>query len=120
MSEHSFLVVSRTSPYGNQHARDAFDTVLAGSIFGFTLSVLWMGDGVYQLLKHQPTTINRVDLQANLKALAMYDVDKLYVSSSCLKKRGLTADNLELTAEPVSEETISTLFQSHSTVLNFG
>ncbi len=47
------LFISRHAPYGSSLARDALDAVLASSAYDQQLSLLFMDDGVFQLLKNQ-------------------------------------------------------------------
>ena len=47
------LCISRHAPYSGNLAREALDTVLAAAVFDQAIGLLFMDDGVYQLLQEQ-------------------------------------------------------------------
>ena len=52
-------------------------------------------------------------------ALALYDIDRIYVGQSCLETRGLAKDLLALEADILSDEAVSQLFHQHQHILSF-
>ena len=116
----SFLIINRKAPYGSSAARDALDVALTVSVFEQPLSLLFMDNGVLQLLPdHSPAQISQKNLSANLMMLEMYDIDKLYVSRSALEQRGLTADSISLPVTLMENHEIARLIQQHDQVLSF-
>ena len=93
----SFLLISRSGPYGSAQAREALDIALAGAAFNQTIDILFMDDGVLQLLPDQdPTGINQKNLAKTLPMLKLYDVANIYVEQHSLAERGLLGETLVL------------------------
>ena len=86
----SLLIISRQAPWAGPSAREALDIALAGGAFDLPLGMLFLDDGVFQLLAdQQPDALQQKDLTANLKALPLFGVENLYVSTRSLAERGL-------------------------------
>ncbi|WP_019332608.1 DsrE family protein, partial [Pseudomonas syringae] len=49
----SLLIVSRQSPWSGPGAREALDIALAGGAFDLPVGLLFLDDGVFQLLPQQ-------------------------------------------------------------------
>lgn len=76
----SLLVVLRHSPYGSSLARAAVDTALAAAAFEQPVKLLFMGDGVLQLLPDQNSKgIGVKNLGRLLASLPLYDIESVYV-----------------------------------------
>ena len=116
----SFLLINRQAPYGSSAARDALDVALTASVFEQDISLLFLADGVFQLLKdQQPQEIGQKNLAANLSALPMYDIDQIFVSASAMKERGLDKEQLSLPAELLDDQQIAALISRHDQVMSF-
>lgn len=114
------LFVTRTAPYGNSLAREALDAVLASSAYGQELGYLFQGDGVYQLLQEQKAeAIYSKSFSATLPALAIYDINDLYVCEESLKSRGLTIKDLSVQVKLLSTKEISSLLDSQNQIFSF-
>ncbi|RRV04415.1 sulfurtransferase complex subunit TusC [Pseudomonas sp. v388] len=86
----SLLIVSRQSPWSGPSAREALDIVLAGGAFDLPIGLLFMDDGVFQLVPQQnAAALEQKDLTANLRALDMFGIDDLYACGRSLDERGL-------------------------------
>ena len=89
------LFISRQPPYGSFHPREALDALLAATAYEQDLGVLFMDDGVFQLLENQnPTNIYQKNLGASLKALEFYDVENIYVDAQSLAARNINQQDL--------------------------
>lgn len=114
------LFVNTKAPYGSSMARDALDALLAASAYEQDLSVLFLGEAVFQLLTHQnPKDIGMKSLGATLPVLPMYDIEKIFIQESALLARGLTADDLVLPATVLGEDAIAALMGSQEAILSF-
>lgn len=114
----SLLVVSRQAPWSGLVAREALDLVLAGGAFDLPVGVLFMDDGVFQLIANQQASaLQQKDLSANLQALPMFGVDALYVSSHSLQERGLSDISLSLTTDRLNDSQIRDLFEQYDQVI---
>lgn len=115
-----FLIVCRQPPYGSALAREALDVALATAAFDQPVSMLFLGDGVLQLLHPQdPAAIGQKAHDKQLGTLSLYDVDALYVDAQALRERGLDAAELALPAQPLGDAGIAALYGAHDVVLGF-
>lgn len=104
----SLLLICRQP--GGTAAREALDIALAGGAFELPVALLFLDDGVFQLLTgQQPTVLEQKDLGANLQALPLFGVDELYVCAESLARRGLTASGLALPATLLKSEELPVL-----------
>jgi len=114
------LFVNTKAPYGSSLARDALDALLAASAYDQDLSVLFLGEAVFQLLRNQnPKAIGMKSLAATLPVLPMYDITQIYVQESALSTRGLSIDDLVLPAKVLGEDEIAALMGSQGAILSF-
>ncbi|WP_086480173.1 sulfurtransferase complex subunit TusC [Oceanospirillum sanctuarii] len=114
------LIIFRKPPVGTSWAREALDLALVGAAFGQQASLVFMGDGVYQLLDNQqPDQVEQKGTQAMMKALPMYDIDQIFVSEESLSERGLTKDQLGFDCELIGQTELQALLKTHKQVFNF-
>jgi len=101
-----FLYVNRRAPYGTIYALEALEVVLIGAAFDQDVSLAFLDDGVFQLVKGQNTEeIGVKNFSPTFRALGDYDVTKLYVEQESLDERGLTAADLqEITYEDEDDD----------------
>ena len=101
-----FLYVNRKAPYGTIYALESLEVVLIGAAFEQDVSLAFLDDGVYQLVKGQDTTgIGMKNFSATYNALGDYEVTKLFVEKESLAERGLTIDDLmEVTYEDEDDD----------------
>ncbi len=115
------LFISRQAPYGNTRAREALDATLAASVYDQQLSLLFMDDGVLQLVVGQDSAgIDQKNLSKQLSALPLYDISPLYVHRQSLAQRGLApqdlfADDIEL----LDSEQVQALIAQQDHILSF-
>ena len=90
-----FLYVNRKAPYGTIYALESLEVVLIGAAFEQDVSLAFVDDGVFQLMKGQDTAgIGVKNFSPTYKALGDYDVNKIFVEKESLEARGLTIDDL--------------------------
>lgn len=101
-----FMFVNRKAPYGTIYALEALEVVLISAAFEQNVSLAFLDDGVYQLMKGQNTTgIGMKNFSPTYKALGDYEVRNLYVEQESLDERGLTPDDLmEIVYEDEDED----------------
>jgi tRNA 2-thiouridine synthesizing protein C len=91
-----FLYVNRRAPYGTIYAWESLEVVLIGAAFEQDVSLLFMDDGVYQLVKGMDTKgIGMKNFTPTYAALGDYEVNKIYVDKEALAERGLSLDDLQ-------------------------
>ncbi len=90
-----FMYINRKAPYGTIYAWESLEVVLIGAAFEQDVSLAFMDDGVYQLVKGQDTSeLGIKNFSPTYSALGDYDVNKIYVEKESLEARGLTIDDL--------------------------
>jgi tRNA 2-thiouridine synthesizing protein C len=90
-----FLYINRKAPYGTIYALESLEVVLIGAAFEQDVSVAFLDDGVFQLVKGQNTAgIGVKNFSPTYRALGDFEVTKLYVEKESLAERGLTQDDL--------------------------
>lgn len=115
-----FLYVNRKAPYGTIYALESLEVVLIGAAFEQDVSLAFLGDGVYQLLKGQDTKGLEVkNFSPTFGALEDYDVTKLYVEKEALEARGLTEADLVVPVQVASAARIAEIMEAQDVILNF-
>ena len=90
-----FMYVNRKAPYGTIYAWESLEVVLIGAAFEQDVTLAFVDDGVYQLLKGQDTAeLGIKNFSPTYSALGDYDVNKIYVEKESLEARGLSVDDL--------------------------
>jgi tRNA 2-thiouridine synthesizing protein C len=90
----SLLVVVRRSPYGSSLARASLDVALAAAAFEQPVSLLFMGDGVLQLLAEQDSkAIGVKNIGRLLASLPLYDIERVYVDAEAATSYGIDLGN---------------------------
>ena len=90
-----FLYLNRRAPYGTIYAWESLEVVLIGAAFDQDVSLAFVDDGVFQILKGQDTSeIGMKNFSPTYDALGDYEVKKLYVEKESLEERGLTLEDL--------------------------
>ena len=115
-----FLYVNRKAPHGTVYALESLEVVLIGAAFEQDVSLVFMDDGVFQLVSDQDTAgIETKNFSKTYRALEMYDVEKLYVDKESMDARGLTADDLCVDVEVMSNDQIADLMEDQDVILSF-
>ena len=119
MSE-ALCIISSKAPFSGQSAREALDAALVAASYEIPTSLLLMGDGVYQLLKHQQADlIPRKNLSSMFQALPIYGIDTVYVDEISLAERKINQQDLLPNVTVLPHSQLSDFIQQHPKVLNF-
>lgn len=114
------LFIQHHAPYGSESPQEQIDALLVAATFGQSVSVLFQDDGVWQLLPQQDgKALARRTLAAQLQALELYDVNKLYADAASLLERGLEADMLAFPVTVLSSAELQQLLAEQDMVLRF-
>lgn len=115
-----FMYVNRKAPYGTVYALESLEVVLIGAAFEQDVSVVFMDDGVFEIVKGQDTAgIEMKNFSPTYRALEMYDVEKLYVTKESLDARGLTEDDLLVDVTVMSAAELADLMEEQDVILSF-
>ncbi len=115
------LFISRHAPYGTSLAKEALDAILAASAYDQNLSLLFMDDGVFQLLSAQdPSYLEQKNFAAMLPVLALYEIENIYVHFESLQARQITINELILDGvQVIDSKTICSLLTQQDQLLSF-
>ncbi len=115
-----FMFVNRKAPYGTIYALEGLEVVLISAAFDQDVSMVFMDDGVYQLVKGQHTkAIGMKNFSPTYRALEGYDIEKLYVEQESMEARGLTEADLLVPVEALSSADMAGLMRSQDVVIVF-
>ena len=115
-----FLFVNRKAPHGTVYALEGLEVVLISAAFDQDVSLAFLDDGVYQLVKGQDTkAIETKNFSPTYRALEDYDVNNLYVERESLEARGLTAGDLLVDAKVVAAAEMTALMEATDVVIGF-
>lgn len=115
-----FMFVNRRPPYGSIYALESLEVVLITATFDQDVSLVFIDDGVYELVKGQNTkAIGIKNHSPTYRALDGYDVEKLYVERESMQARGLTEADLLVDVEVLSSAEVADLMAEQDVVLTF-
>ena len=90
-----FLYLNRKAPYGTIYAWESLEVVLIGAAFDQEVSLMFMDDGVYQLVKGQdPSGIGMKNFSPTYRTLSDYEIRHVYIDGDSLAARGINQDDL--------------------------
>lgn len=119
MDTKRILFLLRQPPYGSSHALEALETVLVAGVFDQIVSVLFSGDGVWQLTKDQDgAAVERRTTSSVARVLPQYDITNLYACAASLAERGLTVDDLVLPVQALDAAGQRALISAQDAVVN--
>ena len=114
------LLVFRKAPYGNSLAREALDIALAMAAFDQKLTVVFIGDGVWQLLKNQNSELLLTKNHGKVcSALALYDINDIHVEAESMQQKNLCASDLIVDVSISNKSSLTTLMEQSNITLNF-
>jgi tRNA 2-thiouridine synthesizing protein C len=115
-----FMFVNRKAPYGTIHALESLEVVLIAATFDQDVSLAFLDDGVYELVKGQNSkAVGIKNFSPTYRALEGYDVEKLYVERESMGARGLTEQDLLVPVEVLGSAEMAALMAEQDVVLSF-
>ena len=115
-----FMFVNRKAPYGTIYALESLEVVLITATFDQDVSLVFVDDGVYELVKGQQTKdIGIKNFSPSYRALDGYDVEKLYVDKQSLEQRGLTESDVLVPVEVLDAKAMGELMAEQDVILSF-
>lgn len=115
-----FMFVNRKAPYGTIYALEGLEVVLISAAFDQDVSLAFVDDGVYQLLKGQQTKgIESKNFSPAYRALEGYDIEKLYVEREALEARGLSEEDLLVDVQVMPSAELAELMAGQDVVIGF-
>ena len=115
-----FMFVNRKAPYGTIYALEGLEVVLISAAFDQDVSLAFVDDGVYQLVKGQQTKgIEAKNFSPAYRALEGYDIEKLYVEREALEARGLAESDLLVDIQVMSSAELAELMAAQDVLVSF-
>src|SRR3989344_5478621 len=115
-----FLYVNRKAPYGTIYALESLEVVLITAAFDQDVSLAFLDDGVYQVVKGQHTkSLDVKNFSPTYRALEGYDIEKLYVEKESMEARGLQESDFIIPMKILSTQEMADLMQSQDVILSF-
>lgn len=110
MTIKNILIIHTQSGLNNLQGKEALDLSLIFGAYEQNVTVLFYQHGVTQTLAQQtPELIKQKDYLSTIKALAVYDIDQVFVCASSLEKLGLNEYELIEGIKPVVQAGITQL-----------
>lgn len=115
------LLINRQAPYGKSTAREAIDVALAASVYDQDISILFMDDGVFQLLKDQKSQdIDQKNIASILQALALYGIENIYAHKESMDMRAININELIIDdVKMLDNEAVGQLLNQQDQLLSF-
>jgi tRNA 2-thiouridine synthesizing protein C len=114
------MFVNRKAPYGTVYALEALEVVLISAAFDQDVSLAFVDDGVYQLVKGQDTkAAGMKNFSPTYRALEGYDIEKLYVERESLESRGLAEAELLVDVQVLGAAEMAALMDEQDVLLSF-
>ena len=114
------LVVIRHTPYGSSIARASLDAALAAAAFDQPIQVLFLGDGVLQLVPGQDSSAIGVrNIGRLLGSFPLYDIEHVYIDEEAAGRLGVDPSEAPLPTRPVNAAAIHALMDSCDHLLSF-
>jgi len=115
-----FMFVNRKAPYGTIYALEGLEVVLISAAFDQDVSLAFLDDGVFQLLKGQKTDgVEMKNFSPTYRALEGYDIEKLYVERESLEARGLSESDLLVDVQVMSAAEMGDMMAQQDVVISF-
>lgn len=106
-----YLFVLQHPPHSGCRGQEMLDVILTTAAFEQQVALLLVDDAVFQLKTQQHAEkYGDKETLALFNALALYDVQPIYVELESLQERGLTVADLNLAVELVARQHIAQLF----------
>jgi len=115
-----FLYVNRKAPYGTIYALESLEVVLITAAFDQDVTLAFLDDGVYQLVKGQHTKgIDVKNFSPTYRALEGYDIEKLYVEKESMETRGLKESDFIVPVKVMSVQELADLMLTQDVIMSF-
>lgn len=112
------MFVMRKAPHGSIYSYEGLETVLIMAAFEQDLTMAFVGDGVFSLVKDQNT--DDIGIKGFIKTYGVledYEVEKIYVDRKSMEERGLTTDDFAIPVEVKESADIAKIMEEqHATI----
>lgn len=114
------LIVLRHSPYGSSLAKASLDVALATAAFEQSVDLLFLGDGVLQLLPNQDShSLGLKNVGRQLASLPLYDINCVYVDAEAAARYNLDVSEAPVEARVLDQNEMHQLMVGYDHLLGF-
>ncbi len=114
------LFIAARAPNHDDRAQELLDMLLVCATFGAEVSVLFEGDGIWQLLPDKADQLlERRSIAAQLGSLPLFDVEHVYVDAEQLTNLSLQQHELCLPCQALAHDDIVALVNRHQHIVRF-
>lgn len=113
-------IINSKGPWDGDDARNALDMVMMAVSLDQEVQVIFLDDGVYQLLAQQAQALETKNPLVKYRILAdVFEMETLYVLETALLERNLQSAPLAINAESIDAERFNQLLQQSDKVVRF-
>lgn len=110
----SILCIIKQAPYGTHKGSSAIDAAMLLAALDHKISLAFIEDGIWHLMPEQhPEELPMKAYTKALKALDIYDIEKVYAIDEDLSQRGLKQSELLIPITLVNRPTLGQLMTEH-------
>ncbi len=125
----NFMFLNRKAPYGTIYALEVLEMILIAAAFEQNTAVVFVDDGVYQIVKGQSTEdVNMKNFSPTYRIIEAEkedaeedeDIDvtwRIIVEKESIEARGLTADDFIIEVEVLSADELAQFIEEQDVVL---
>ena len=114
------LLVLRHSPYGSSLAKASADVALATAAFSQAIDLLFLGDGVLQLLPDQDSQMLEIkNIGRQLASLPLYDINSVYVDAEAVERYNIDLSNIPVATRVLDQGELHLLMVGYDHLLGF-
>ncbi len=108
----------RNLPHVSSHVQETLDQILTTAAFDQSVSVLFLGDGVFQLKTRQDSQAMVLkNTAAIFTALELYEITDVFVEAESLADRGLILDDLILPVRAIPRAEVNALMRRQDVIV---
>jgi tRNA 2-thiouridine synthesizing protein C len=105
----SCLITLSHAPYGSQDAKEALDVALVLAAFEQQPALLFIDEGILQLLPNSHSPSSHKHIGKIISALEMYEINELWVEQESLDYFGIMVDELSQPVKVINRAQVSQL-----------
>ena len=109
----------RSPPHDGIQLQEKLDVILTTAAFDQHVALLFLDDGVFQLIKEQhPEKQGLKNTASIFNALEIYDINEFYTEVESLHERGLKSSHLSLAVQEFYRKDINDLMKKHHILIS--
>lgn len=109
-------IINSQSPFNTPTGRESLDLALIFGAFEQAVTVIFIEDGVYQLLDGQnPEAVDTKDYLSTMKAFDLYDIEQVVACREDIDSRGVS--KLSMDVEVLGNDQIGQLLDTFDHVI---